>query len=154
MESVLENIFDSLYPLKFIDEFESCMDIGSGGGFPALPLAIAKPQSQFFLIEPRAKRASFLQNISVQLGLKNVEIKSMRIEEVSISEVNNIALITSRAVMDARNLIALSRKFLQSDGYFLFYKGANFRQEVPNMSVEECFMRRIRIYYYKSGCDV
>lgn len=154
MESVLENIFDSLYPLKFIDDFESCMDIGSGGGFPALPLAIAKPQSQFFLIEPRAKRASFLQNISVQLGLKNVEVRSMRIEEVPISEVNNIALITSRALMDARNLIALSRKFLQSDGYFLFYKGTNFRQEMPSMSVEECFVRENRIYYYKHSRDL
>lgn len=69
-ESVKENIFDSLYPLKFIDDFTSCMDIGSGGGFPALPLAIAKPQAQFYLIEPRTKRVAFLQNMVLELGLQ------------------------------------------------------------------------------------
>ncbi|TLD95463.1 16S rRNA (guanine(527)-N(7))-methyltransferase RsmG [Helicobacter jaachi] len=154
IESVEENIFDSLYPLKFIDDFTSCMDIGSGGGFPAVPLAIAKKNAHFILIEPRAKRASFLHNIALELGLSNMEVLPVSIQNVPIADVNNIELITSRALMDAKELIALSRKFLTSDGYFLFYKGSNFRQEMPSMSVEECFVRENRIYYYKCGRDL
>ena len=154
MDSVLENIFDSLYPLKFIDDFASCLDIGSGGGFPALPLAIAKPKTRFYLIEPRSKRAAFLQNIAVILKLENVSVMSARIQDVPIDKVNNIDLITSRALMDAKELIALSRKFLSSEGYFLFYKGTNFRKEMPSMNVEECFERENRIYYYKHGRDL
>ncbi|MCH5313575.1 MAG: 16S rRNA (guanine(527)-N(7))-methyltransferase RsmG [Helicobacter sp.] len=153
LESVSENIFDSLYPLKFIDPFESCLDVGSGGGFPAIPLAIACPMAYFTLVEPRQKRASFLQNIALELGLKNVRVKVMNIQDVPISEVNNIALITSRALMDAKMLISVSRKFLKSDGYFLLYKGTQFRKEMPHMSVEECFTRENRIYYYKSYRD-
>ena len=49
MESVLENIFDSLYPLKFIDEFESCMDIGSGGDSLPCPLLLLNRNRNFFL---------------------------------------------------------------------------------------------------------
>lgn len=154
MDSVLENIYDSLYPLKFIDDFSSCLDIGSGGGFPALPLAIAKPHTKFYLIEPRTKRAAFLQNIAITLKLENIHVMSARIQDVPIDKVNNIDLITSRALMDAKELIALSRKFLNSDGYFLFYKGTNFRKEMPSMNVEECFERENRIYYYKHSRSV
>lgn len=154
MESVAENIFDSLYPLKFVDEFKSCMDVGSGGGFPAIPLAIAKPEVYFILVEPRQKRACFLQNIALELGLGNVQVRATSIQDVPIAEVNNLSLITSRALMDAKTLIALCRKFLKSDGYFLFYKGSRFRQEMPSMSVEECFVRENRIYYYKHSRDL
>lgn len=154
MDSILENIFDSLYPLRFVDDFQSCMDIGSGGGFPAIPLAIARPKSSFVLIEPRGKRASFLQNIAITLGLENIQVKALNIQNVPISEVNNIDLITSRALMDAKSLMLLSRKFLKSNGYFLFYKGTNFRKEMPSMSVEECFVRENRIYYYKHNRDI
>lgn len=154
LESVEENIFDSLYPLKFIDDFTSCMDIGSGGGFPALPLAIARPSAQFILIEPRTKRASFLQNIAAQLGLNNVKVRAIGIEQVLISEVNNLDLITSRALMEAKSLMQLARKFLNNEGYFLLYKGSGFRAEMPSMSVEECFTRENRIYYYKHNRDV
>lgn len=154
IESVSENIFDSLYPLKFIDDFNSCMDIGSGGGFPAIALAIACPQASFTLVEPRQKRASFLQNIASHLRLSNVRVKTMAIQDVPIAEVNNLDLVTSRALMDAKTLITLSRKFLKSDGYFLLYKGTQFRKEMPNMSVEECFVRENRIYYYKHSRDI
>lgn len=151
LESVLDNIFDSLYPLKFIDKFATCMDVGSGGGFPALPLAIANPKSQFILVEPRNKRIAFLKNITLELGLKNVEVYPSRIEDVLIDEINNINLITSRATMDAKMLMSVCDKFLTHNGYFLLYKGSNFRKEMPNMSVEECFVRENRIYYYKQG---
>lgn len=154
IESVEENIYDSLYPIKFIDDFDSCLNIGSGGGFPAIPLAIAYPHSTFFLTEPRQKRASFLQHIALQLGLENVRVKTLPIQELPISEVNNIALVTSRALMDAKMLITLSRKFMKSDGYFLLYKGTQFRKEMPSMSVEECFVRENRIYYYKHSRDI
>lgn len=153
IESVAENLFDSIYPLKFIEDFASCLDIGSGGGFPAIALSIAKANVKFFLIEPRLKRAAFLQHISLKLNL-NVKVFTISIQQVPITEVNNISLITSRAAMDAQMLMALSRKFLSREGYFLLYKGKRFKDEMPYLSVEECFLREQRIYYYKRGYEV
>ncbi|MBH0275885.1 class I SAM-dependent methyltransferase, partial [Helicobacter pylori] len=53
-------ITDALKPLEFIKDFKSCLDIGSGAGLPAIPLALEKPEAKFILLEPRIKRAAFL----------------------------------------------------------------------------------------------
>lgn len=151
LDSVKENIIDSLYPLRFVDEFASCLDIGSGGGFPAIVLAIALPQVRFILTEPRAKRFAFLQHISAQLELTNTKVFPARIQDIPIAEVNNIDLITSRAVMSVEEIMHYGRKFLSHKGHYLLFKGSNFKKEMPTMSIEECFSRNDRIYFYKKG---
>lgn len=151
LDSLKENIIDSLYPLRFVDEFASCLDIGSGGGFPAIVLAIALPKARFILTEPRAKRFAFLQYIIAQLTLSNTRVFATRIQEIPITEVNNIDLITSRAVMSVEEIMHYGRKFLSYNGHYLLFKGSNFKKELSYMSVEECFSRNERIYFYKKG---
>ncbi|MGI0440207.1 16S rRNA (guanine(527)-N(7))-methyltransferase RsmG [Helicobacter himalayensis] len=153
MERMHENIVDSLYPLCFLQSFESVLDIGSGGGFPAIPLSIARQNATFTLLEPRAKRFSFLQNVICELGLKNVNVYKARLE--TLASPLQVDLITSRAVMPASKLIKISRAFLRENGYFLLFKGSNFKQEMPNASQNECFTRNDRIYFYtKNSFDV
>lgn len=145
-QEVYANIFDSIYPLKFIKDFQSCIDIGSGAGFPAIPLAICKCKARFILVEPRLKRVSFLKNLIVELGLKNVEVQKCLIENLeALSEVD---LITSRAVMSADKLIEKARRFLKKDGYYLFYKGTDLGLETEVLD-NECFYRDKRIYFYR-----
>ena len=151
LDSLKENIIDSLYPLRFVDEFSSCLDIGSGGGFPAIVLAIALPNVRFTLTEPRVKRFAFLQYIIAQLTLSNTRVFAARIQEIPIAEVNNIDLITSRAVMSVEEIMHYGRKFLSHNGHYLLFKGSNFKKELSYMSVEECFSRNERIYFYKKG---
>lgn len=151
LDSLKENIIDSLYPLRFVDEFASCLDIGSGGGFPAIVFAIALPKARFILTEPRAKRFAFLQYIIAQLTLSNTRVFATRIQEIPITEVNNIDLITSRAVMSVEEIMHYGRKFLSYNGHYLLFKGSNFKKELSYMSVEECFSRNERIYFYKKG---
>ncbi|MFC3868074.1 16S rRNA (guanine(527)-N(7))-methyltransferase RsmG [Helicobacter equorum] len=151
LDSLKENIIDSLYPLRFVDEFASCLDIGSGGGFPAIVLAIALPKARFILTEPRAKRFAFLQYIIAQLTLSNTRVFATRIQEIPITEVNNIDLITSRAVMSVEEIMHYGRKFLSYNGHYLLFKGSNFKKELSYMSVEECFSRNERIYFYRKG---
>ncbi|CBG39375.1 16S rRNA (guanine(527)-N(7))-methyltransferase RsmG [Helicobacter mustelae] len=140
-----EYLLDSIYPLEFIQSFSRCIDVGSGAGFPAVPLAICCPRSEFLLIEPRNKRAAFLQYVSSELGLSNIQVKKMRIEEVGGRCVD---LITSRAVMDAPSLIASCSHLLQVGGHYLFYKGENLSQELGR-SVEGYPRRGQRIYFYE-----
>lgn len=151
LDSLKENIIDSLYPLRFVDSFTSCLDIGSGGGFPAIVLSIALPQVRFILTEPRAKRFAFLQHIIAQLELSNAKVFASRIQEIPIAEANNIDLITSRAVMSAEEIMHYGHKFLSHNGHYLLFKGSNFKKEMPIMSIEECFSRNDRIYFYKKG---
>ncbi len=58
-EDIKENILDSIYPLKFVKEFTSFADIGTGAGYPGLILAMARSDVRACLIEPRVKRVAF-----------------------------------------------------------------------------------------------
>lgn len=119
---IYKNIEDSIYPLKFIKNFKSAIDIGSGNGFPAILLAIENIESKFYLVEPNNKKASFLNHVTILLDLTNVKILKYRFEDLSNFKVD---LITSRALFSSDKLIEMSKDFLSDDGYFLFYKGSN-----------------------------
>lgn len=147
LQSVQDNIADCLYPLSFIDPFKSAIDIGSGAGFPAIPLAIENPQSLFFLTEPRKKRASFLQTLCIELQLENVEIFPSTLQEAKIPQ--KVDLITSRAVGKVSFLIQISSHLLSSQGAFLFYKGSKLLQEETDIRDNEIFTSLNRIYFYR-----
>ena len=117
---IFENIEDSIYPLNFINDFKSAIDIGSGNGFPAILLAILRKDCKFYLIEPNNKKYAFLNHIAIKLELENVEIIKIKFEKLQRFKVD---LITSRALFGSEKLIELSKDFLNDDGYFLFYKG-------------------------------
>lgn len=147
-KKVQENIADSLRPLSFIAPFNSAIDIGSGAGFPAIPLAIQNPQSVFFLTEPRKKRASFLEILRVELGLKNLTLFPCTIQEAKIP--HEVELIISRAVGSVEFLISVSSRFLLPNGAFLFYKGSKILQEESGIRDNELFTSPSqRVYFYR-----
>jgi 16S rRNA (guanine527-N7)-methyltransferase len=123
---VQKHIFDSVYPLTFLDDFKSCLDIGSGAGFPGLILAMAKPRSYFTLVEPLNKRAAFLQFAAAILHIDNAEIIDKRAEQVPIK---NYDLIVSRAVSDGKTIYGLAKPFMGANSILLLYKGKNTARE-------------------------
>lgn len=127
---IFANIRDSIYPLSFINDFKSAIDIGSGNGFPAILLAIQKIDCRFYLVEPNNKKSAFLNHIAIKLELKNVEIIKNKFEKLPQFKVD---LITSRALFKSDRLIELSKDFLNDDGYFLFYKGNNEKNAYKRM---------------------
>lgn len=130
LEELRHHLFDSVYPLVFLEDFASCMDIGSGAGLPGLVLSFAKQNSEFTLVEPLQKRASFLQFVASNLGLKNVVVENRRVEQIA-PKVQN--LIISRAVSDAKTLYDLSLPFMDSDSILLLYKGKNTANEAKQI---------------------
>ena len=148
VQEVEENIADCLYPMHFISAFKSAIDIGSGAGFPAIPLAIQNPQSLFFLTEPRKKRASFLQMLKIELELENIELFPCILQEAPIPQ--KVDLITSRAVAPTPLLIQISQAFLLDGGAFLFYKGSKLLEEGEKIGDNEIFTSpKSRIYFYR-----
>jgi len=140
-----KNIQDSLYPTLFLDDFNSCVDIGSGAGFPAIALAIYYQDRLFTLVEPRAKRASFLRYAVSTLNLNNVEIINDKVENIKNTEFD---LVTSRAVADTKTLFKLSKNIVNKDTKYLFYKGENVTNEVDTIKSYEIVSKDQRNYLY------
>ena len=125
------SIFDSIVPLKFV-EFKYLLDIGSGAGFPAIPIALAERDKRVILVEPIKKKSSFLHYLKSSLNLSNIEIYSDRVENLNLKPVD---LITSRAVTGTKFLIDLAKPFVKKGGKLLFYKGSNLPTEIEGLDL-------------------
>jgi len=124
-------IFDSLYPLEFLKgSYRHVLDIGSGAGFPAIPLAIMLPEVQFTLVEPLKKRIAFLNFVAIKAGLKNLTLIPERIEAVPTQSFD---LITSKAVAKADLLYELANRFMDTQSEMLLYKGRQTDQETHSL---------------------
>jgi len=126
-EEIQEQINDSLYPLKYIQNVKTAIDVGTGAGFPGLILAIENPEIKWYLVEPLKKRYSFLNYIKMLLNLENVEIIPKRIENSNLQKAD---LITSRAVMKTKDFLNLVSPFIKKNGTILLYKGSNVLDEL------------------------
>lgn len=144
---IIENIVDSVYPVLFINRFDSFADIGTGAGYPGLLLAIARPEAKCYLIEPRVKRVAFLNFVKNSLGLQNVEVICKRVEEVEDIKVD---LVTSRAVTNTSLLLELTKNISTNSCSFLFYKGSMLDSEVKQAKLDSCKIvkRKDRNYLY------
>ncbi len=101
---VSHHLLDSLSILPHI-EADSIADIGSGAGLPGIVLAIARPDWQVTLVESNQKKAAFLRQAVIELGLKNVSVLSERVE--AIGE-RNFGLVVSRAFAETGEFLRLS----------------------------------------------
>ena len=149
-EDIEENILDSIYPLSFIDKYESFADIGTGAGYPGLILAIAQRDVKSYLIEPRIKRVSFLNFVKASLKLDNLTVLCNRVEEVKDLQVD---LITSRAVTNTSLLLDITTNIKKDNSSYLFYKGSMLDEELEVAKVNDYKIvnRKDRNYLYIKG---
>lgn len=105
------------------------IDLGSGGGFPAIPVAIASRETErrFTLVEPVAKKASFLRVVARELALP-VTVESVRAEQIDSRETFDV--VTSRALAALPKLLGYGVDFLRPGGHMLLLKGRTFREEM------------------------
>ena len=149
-EDIEENILDSIYPLSFIDKYESFADIGTGAGYPGLILAMAQRDVKSYLIEPRIKRVSFLNFVKASLKLDNLTVLCNRVEEVNSLQVD---LITSRAVTNTSLLLDITTNIKKDNSSYLFYKGSMLEEELEVSKVNDYKIvnRKDRNYLYIKG---
>ena len=124
-----KHVFDSLSIFKW-DKFllhKKILDVGTGGGFPSVILAICFPNLQIIANDSRIKKINFIKEIKEKLNLENLEIAYSRIEDVLPL---NVDLILSRAVGEILNIWELSKKHLNSGGNFVIYKSKGHKEEI------------------------
>ncbi|PLT47926.1 16S rRNA (guanine(527)-N(7))-methyltransferase RsmG [Paenibacillus sp. FSL W8-1187] len=133
--AVFEKHFYDSVTLAFYADLSSAdrlADIGSGAGFPSLPLKICFPQLQVTIVDSLAKRISFLQHVCEQLGLEDVQCVHGRAEDIGRlpEHRDRYAIVTARAVARMAGLSELCLPFARKGGLFAAMKGADPQEEL------------------------
>lgn len=130
-----KHIPDSLAIKIFFDKyggFENITDIGSGGGFPSVPIAIMYENAKITAIESISKKIRFLNMAKTELKLDNFTPICERIEKLHKQMKNSADIVTSRALADLSKIIEYSSPFLKKGGYIVAYKSRNADSELEN----------------------
>ena len=106
------------------------LDVGTGAGFPGMPLAILCPQTEFVLLDALRKRIDFLNEVIEVLGLTNVTAVHARAEDFAKENRASFDMTVSRAVADLRTLSELAVPMVKTGGVFLAMKAADCAEEV------------------------
>lgn len=131
---IVRHFLDSLLFSKVMPpEIQSAADIGSGAGFPGIPVKIANPNLKIFLIEPTKKKAIFLRHICSRLGLKQTEVIDKRIEEIEELKVD--AAVT-RALFSVGEFIKKTKKLLNKNGVLILSKGPKLNEELKTSELK------------------
>ncbi len=132
-EVVVKHFADSLSICKVLPEnISTVCDLGTGAGFPGIPMAIAYPNLQFTLIDSLNKRIKFLQEVVDALGLTNVTLIHARAEEAGRNKLyrEQFDLVVSRAVANISTLSEYCLPLVNLGGYFISFKSGNISEEI------------------------
>lgn len=123
-----KHFFDSIMPFAGLS-FQTCCDVGSGAGFPGIPIAIAFSNVEVALIEPLKKRCRFLQAVKEELGIP-VKIYNERAEDHVKKHREQYEIVTSRAVARMTVLLELCTPLVQVNRWFVALKGKKGHEEI------------------------
>ena len=140
-DSVRLHLIDSIAVLPVLRQFltipsPKIADLGSGGGLPAIPIAILQSQWRLTLIEAVRKKTAFLQHVRGKLKLKNVEVLSDRVENVALQQSNQFDAVISRAFTNLARFLDLSLPLLKPDGLVFAMKSKRADEEMAEVSKE------------------
>jgi 16S rRNA (guanine527-N7)-methyltransferase len=125
----IKHFLDSISLLEFLDlKDQRVLDIGTGAGFPGVPLKIAQPDVEIVLLDSNNKKIEFLQKLIEKLDLKSIYTVHSRVEEYLDSK--RFDVVTSRAVAKLSTLFELSYPWAKKGGLIVAYKGRNLDLEL------------------------
>jgi len=128
---VIKHFIDSIYCLKYIQLPPSIVDIGTGAGFPGIPLKIMNPDLRIILAEQRSRRVDFLKLAVKELGLANVEFYPHKVTEKSFFDVQGVV---TRALEDAPVTLERVEHFLPAGGVVILLKGPDAEGDIRALS--------------------
>ena len=125
-----KHIYDSLSLELFFDKYglpQNILDIGTGGGFPSVPIAIKFPQIEVWALDSIAKKINAIENIKSELKLENLHTICSRVEAIKEQK---FEVIVSRAMASLDKLIKYTENKIQTKGYFVAFKSRLIDEEL------------------------
>ncbi len=141
-DSIRLHLIDSIAVLPVLRQFltgpsPKIADLGSGGGLPAIPIAIVQLEWQLILIEAIRKKTAFLQHVRGKLKLKNIEVLCERVEDAAVHQPAQFDAVISRAFTSLARFLDLSLPFLKPDGLVFAMKAKRADDEMKDVSMEK-----------------
>jgi len=134
MQMVTHHLLDSLAAVPAFTGAKNVLDVGAGGGLPGIVLAIVRPDMKVSMIDTVHKKTAFLTQVKAQLGLANVTIYTMRVEDLQVSD--KFDVITSRAFADLSDFVNWSSHLLAEQGSYIALKGVAPQDEQQRLPAE------------------
>lgn len=133
-EIVIKHFIDSISINKYIKKEDNIMDMGTGAGFPGIPLKILNKDTRFVLVDSLNKRIKFLEEVNNMLNLNNIELIHSRAENLAknFKYRENMDTIISRAVANLRVLVEYMIPFIKVGGLCICMKGPNIKDEIED----------------------
>lgn len=131
-EIILKHIADSATVIKYIPKNAKMLDVGTGAGFPSLPVAIMRPDVSVYALDSTAKKLKYIDDTAKLLELDNIKTVSGRAEELgkSVNYRERFDVVTARAVSALNILTELCMPFVKLGGHFVSMKGSNAQEEI------------------------
>ena len=131
-EFIRKHFIDSLTVCSNIADGESVIDVGTGAGFPGVPIKIVKENSKVTLIDSVNKKLNVIRNISEEINLQNLEIIHTRAEDLANKEEyrEKFDVVTTRAVSNFSTIVEYMLPFIKVGGKAICMKGPNFKEEL------------------------
>jgi 16S rRNA (guanine527-N7)-methyltransferase len=130
-QAISHHLLDSLAILPHVGA-GALLDVGSGGGLPGIPLAIARPELAVSMVDTVQKKTTFLQQAVIELALKNVTVHHARVEAMP----GQYAQISSRAFAELGLFVSLTRHLLAPGGRWLAMKGVRPDEEIQALPAD------------------
>lgn len=131
-EIIYKHFIDSISINKYIKEANNIMDVGTGAGFPGIPLKLLNKDINFVLVDSLNKRINFLEEVKKQLKIEKLELIHSRVEDLAKNKIyrEKIDVVVSRAVANLSILLEYMLPFVKKDGICICMKGPNVEEEI------------------------
>lgn len=133
-EVILKHFIDSATIIKYIENNMNIVDVGTGAGFPGIPLNIIENNAKYTLVDSLNKRINFLNEVIEKVELQNINTVHSRIEDFAKNNKEKFDVATSRAVASLNVLLEYLLPLVKVGGICICMKGSNAKEEIENAS--------------------
>ena len=132
-----KHIYDSLALNLFLKKYNilpsvKVLDIGTGGGFPSLPLAMCYEKMHVYAVDSINKKINFIKNVASELNLNNIEPICSRVEDLPEFRKKSFDIVTTRAMAELREILEYAIPYLKVGSYFVAFKSLKAEEELLN----------------------